>query len=225
MAYDKSIPFSFSKNGIFYFERRVPRDLRNHYSTSKIAYSLRTRSASVSDGSTRDVQDYLSLALVGAPGVIFVGALQTNGYDFETATEKYTTDPALMASYSTIAGSLGYGNSKFSDQYLVVGVDAGRTFDPNRLDGGEFVNYGSACGTVDGTCLYGTSFAAPIVAGYAAIVAQKFPQPSGQIAKPSDVATRLLETARKDTVVGYHVNIHGQGEACLSCALGAAWVK
>jgi len=47
MAYDKTVPFSFNKNGIFYFERRVPTDLREHYSSAKIAYSLRTRSASV----------------------------------------------------------------------------------------------------------------------------------------------------------------------------------
>lgn len=47
MAYDISVPFSFNKNGIYYFERRVPRDLLKHYSSSKIAYSLRTRSASV----------------------------------------------------------------------------------------------------------------------------------------------------------------------------------
>lgn len=47
MAYDISVPFSFKKSGIFYFERRVPRDLRRHYSSGKIAYSLRTRSAGV----------------------------------------------------------------------------------------------------------------------------------------------------------------------------------
>ncbi|WP_321830417.1 DUF6538 domain-containing protein [Thalassovita sp.] len=47
MAYDISVPFSFKKSGIYYFERRVPRDLRRHYSSGKIAYSLRTRSAGV----------------------------------------------------------------------------------------------------------------------------------------------------------------------------------
>ncbi|WP_319003310.1 DUF6538 domain-containing protein [Celeribacter naphthalenivorans] len=47
MAYDNSVPFSFRKNGIFYFERRVPSDLRRHYSSSKISHSLRTRSAAV----------------------------------------------------------------------------------------------------------------------------------------------------------------------------------
>lgn len=47
MAYDILVPFSFTKNGIYYFERRVPRDLRKHYSASKISYSLRTRSSAV----------------------------------------------------------------------------------------------------------------------------------------------------------------------------------
>lgn len=47
MAYDNSVPFSFTKNGIFYFERRVPVDLLKHYETRKISFSLRTRSVSV----------------------------------------------------------------------------------------------------------------------------------------------------------------------------------
>lgn len=47
MAYDKSVPFSFTKNGIYYFERRVPSDLQKHYEAPKIAYSLRTKSALV----------------------------------------------------------------------------------------------------------------------------------------------------------------------------------
>lgn len=37
----------FVKDGIFYFNRRVPADLRRHYSSDKIAYSLRTRSRAV----------------------------------------------------------------------------------------------------------------------------------------------------------------------------------
>jgi len=47
MATDKSVPHSFTKNGIYYFERRVPSDLQRHYQARKIAYSLRTRSAPV----------------------------------------------------------------------------------------------------------------------------------------------------------------------------------
>ncbi|MEX0304829.1 MAG: DUF6538 domain-containing protein [Leisingera sp.] len=31
------------KEGIFYFNRRVPADLHKHYSSARISYSLRTR--------------------------------------------------------------------------------------------------------------------------------------------------------------------------------------
>ncbi|WP_092813494.1 DUF6538 domain-containing protein [Roseivivax marinus] len=47
MSEYKSAPHLFQKDGIFYFVRRVPRDLRGHYSSGKISYSLRTRSQSV----------------------------------------------------------------------------------------------------------------------------------------------------------------------------------
>ncbi|WP_370161854.1 DUF6538 domain-containing protein [Limimaricola soesokkakensis] len=42
-----SAPHCFLKDGIFYFQRRVPAELRRHYTSSKISYSLRTRSARV----------------------------------------------------------------------------------------------------------------------------------------------------------------------------------
>ena len=40
----KSNSYTFQKNSIWYFSRRVPTDLRRHYRTGRIAYSLRTRS-------------------------------------------------------------------------------------------------------------------------------------------------------------------------------------
>ena len=43
----KSAPFTFRKDGIFYFARRVPSDLLHHSSSDKISYSLRTRSSPV----------------------------------------------------------------------------------------------------------------------------------------------------------------------------------
>ena len=145
--------------------------------------------------------------------ILFVGALQDNST--VDATGAVTTDGQVsIASYSTIAGSL----ESVRSHYLMVGVEAGGT--PTD----EFANYGSNCGTVDGTCLYGTSFAAPIVAGYAAIVGQKFATLDANnkllaAADPGAVTHRLLSTAREDTIIGYNVGIHGQGEACLVCAL------
>ena len=44
MLATKSNTYTFQKNGIWYFSRRVPADLRPHYKTGRIAYSLRTRS-------------------------------------------------------------------------------------------------------------------------------------------------------------------------------------
>ncbi len=47
MAENKTAPPSFVKDGVFYFVRRVPKDLKPHYTSLKISYSLRTISASV----------------------------------------------------------------------------------------------------------------------------------------------------------------------------------
>lgn len=47
MLETKSAPFTFVKQGIFYFSRRVPSDLSHHYNATRIMYSLRTRSAAV----------------------------------------------------------------------------------------------------------------------------------------------------------------------------------
>lgn len=47
MPENKSAPFTFEKQGVFYFTRRVPSGLRDHYTSGKISFSLRTRSASV----------------------------------------------------------------------------------------------------------------------------------------------------------------------------------
>ena len=128
-----------------------------------------------------NVQDVLNLSLIGAPGALFVGALDGN----------------TIASYSTVAGS----NPAIQDMFLVANVRD------------------------DLTGLAGTSFAAPIVTGYAAIIGQKYTDPVTS-APPSAAAVvdQLLLTARTDTISGYSLSIHGQGEACLSCALSPASV-
>jgi len=45
MLATKSNSYTFQKDGIWYFSRRVPADLRRHYRTGRIAYSLRTKSS------------------------------------------------------------------------------------------------------------------------------------------------------------------------------------
>ena len=44
MPSSKINSYTFIKNGIWYFSRRIPADLRRHYKTGRIAYSLRTKS-------------------------------------------------------------------------------------------------------------------------------------------------------------------------------------
>ena len=63
----------------------------------------------------------------------------------------------------------------------------------------------------------GTSYAAPLVAGYAAIIQQKFPGLNA-----ANTSNIILDTARYDTLTCYpscDTSIYGKGEASLSRAL------
>lgn len=97
-----------------------------------------------------------------------------------------TSNPASLAWYSDYAGS----NTQVQSHFLVVGVDDSKTG------------------------LAGTSFAAPIVTGYAAILGSKF-----KTATPTAITNQLLSTARKDTLLNYNAATYGMGEASLSRAL------
>jgi len=36
-----SLPFTFVKDGVFYFSRRIPKELKNHYTSPRMTYSLK----------------------------------------------------------------------------------------------------------------------------------------------------------------------------------------
>ena len=99
---------------------------------------------------------------------------------------------AKMASYSNTAGN----DVNVQRQFLVVGVQSSTTN------------------------LAGTSFAAPIVSGYAAILGSKFTN-----ANATQIANQLLNTARTDTVAGYNASTYGRGEASLTRALAPVSIK
>jgi subtilisin family serine protease len=103
-----------------------------------------------------------------------------------------TASPASLASYSNSAGT----DAGVQRQFLVVGVEASKTG------------------------LYGTSFAAPIVSGYGAILGSKFTNASA-----TQIVNQLLTTARKDTISGYNAAVHGQGEASITRALAPISMK
>jgi subtilisin family serine protease len=110
--------------------------------------------------------------------------------------------PATKASYSNYAGS----NSAISDRFVMANGTMPWTAGSVKIGGTNFAGDYS-----------GTSFAAPLVAGYAAIVMQKFPNLSA--ASTSNI---ILDTARTDTL-SCHPScssaIYGKGEASLSRAL------
>ena len=105
------------------------------------------------------------------------------------------SDPASLAWYSNYAGN----NTTVQAQYLVVGVESGITG------------------------LAGTSFAAPIVAGYAAILHDKFG------ADPNTIASHLLNTASMEGLAGGDgpnaAGLYGQGQARIDLAIAPASIN
>ena len=59
MLATKSNSYTFQKDGVWYFSRRVPADLRRYYRTGRIAYSLRTKS--IRDARVRAMSDAAKL--------------------------------------------------------------------------------------------------------------------------------------------------------------------
>lgn len=102
------------------------------------------------------------------------------------------TDRAELAHYSNRPGH----DRRVQRQFLTVGVRG------------------------DLTGLDGTSFAAPVVSGYAAVLGSKFSD-----ATPTQIGNRLLDTARTDTIRNYNPAQHGRGEASLARALAPARIR
>ncbi len=113
---------------------------------------------------------------------------------FVGALDRHGTvdDKAKATWYTNVAGT----DERVQDQFLMVGVRS------------------------DVTGLYGTSFAAPIVSGYASVLGSKF-----RGATPEQITNRLLDTARTDTIEGYDRAIHGRGEASIGRAIAPVSIQ
>jgi subtilisin family serine protease len=107
-------------------------------------------------------------------------------------TNGTTSASASLASYSNTPGA----DAVVQQQFVVVGVDGAKTG------------------------LYGTSFAAPIISGYAAILGSKFTRST-----PTQITNQLLQTARQDTISGYNPATHGRGEASITRALAPVSIQ
>jgi hypothetical protein len=125
-----------------------------------------------------------------ASRLLIIGALDGHGN---------TSSPTSIASYSNRAGTNNIAQSRY------VLASGNTPFDSLRINGSA-INSG-----------VGTSYSGPVVAGYAAILRQKFPNLDA--VKTSSI---ILDTARYDTLTcnpNCDPAIYGRGEASLSRAL------
>jgi len=169
----------------------VLKGVTNVTNLSNLSGSVITSSAGNDNLDTK--YNLTALALSGdasvASRLLIVGALDKNG----TVASK-----ATKASYSNSAGV----NTAISDRFVTAYGNMPWTAGSVKINGSNF------------GVQQGTSFAAPLVAGYAAIVMQKFPNLNAV-----NTSNIILDTARTDTINGYDSAIHGKGEASLSRAL------
>jgi len=161
--------------------------------SSIISYATSGR-AVISKAAGNDAIAIGSATGSGKVDYLDVALIGTQSTIFVGALDKNGTkaNKANLASYSNTAGT----NTAVQNHFLVVGVDGSKTG------------------------LYGTSFAAPIVSGYAAVLGSKF-----TTATATQITNRLLDTARTDTLAGYTAAKFGKGEASLSRALAPVSIR
>src|SRR6056297_3710386 len=58
MAENREAPHTFTKQGVYYFCRRVPKDLQQHYKSPKISYSLRATSSTVASSRALKLEEW-----------------------------------------------------------------------------------------------------------------------------------------------------------------------
>lgn len=103
----KKAPYTFVKDGYFYFSRRIPSDLRAHYQTDRIVEALRTRSVHVARGratvAAAKLDEYwalLRLSHSDLPGRQFLRRKVQQGQGFSvlpTSPESVTSSVSVVS--------------------------------------------------------------------------------------------------------------------------------
>jgi hypothetical protein len=165
------------------------------------------------------------------------------GFDLSNAVITKAAGNTSVTSNNDIFSKTLADNSNTAARLLIVGAVDGNGSPSSRVDIAAYSNTagtyapvanrfvlanGNAPWTTGGVYMngwsipgppinVGTSYAAPLVAGYAAIVQQKFPGLNA-----ANTSNIILDTARYDTLTCYpscNTSIYGKGEASLSRAL------
>lgn len=148
------------------------------------------------------------------PNSLIVGALDKAG---QPGTNGGPGTASIYAKYTGTDGSQYGSNTAGYDLTVQNRFLVASGINPLASTIGGSTKYGISVDGNPTSTIWGTSYAAPRVAGYAAIVRQKFPN----LTAPN-TADILLATARYDTLSCYpncDKAIYGQGEASLSRAL------
>jgi len=115
----KRVPFTYKRRGFFYFSRRVPNDLLDHYDTDRIVEGLKTRSASVAKVrslmAAAKLEEYWNQLRVANPNLPGVHRLKVVGGSHSTSTVQSTTEdlgPKLSQSLEVYFRHKGQDKSK-----------------------------------------------------------------------------------------------------------------
>jgi hypothetical protein len=113
----KKVPYTFNRTGYYYFSRRVPADLLNHYSYPRIVQGLRTRSSQTAKSralvAAAKLDEYWSHLRMADPDLIGRSLLKS-GYgsfarntqlDVSSTTEQCITLPEALETYVTQKGA------------------------------------------------------------------------------------------------------------------------
>ena len=114
----KSIPHTFIRNGYYYFSRRVPADLRGHYSYHRIVQGLRTTSpqkakvqASITAAKLEAYWGQMRLVTSEVIGMSLVKSSSTNGLEVD-ALQSQTYFPSLLDALEVYLQHKGQGRPK-----------------------------------------------------------------------------------------------------------------
>ena len=113
----KSVPFTFNRYGYYYFSRRVPADLMQHYSYPRIVQGLKTRSAHTAKTralvAAAKLDEYWSHLRMTDPDLIgrnllrpgFKSYSRNNQHDVSTATKADITLYEALEAYLVQKGA------------------------------------------------------------------------------------------------------------------------
>ena len=161
----KKVPFTFNRYGYYYFSRRIPADLTQHYSYPRIVQGLKTKSAHTAKTralvAAAKLDEYWSHLRMTDPDLIgrnllrrgFKPYSQNTQPDVSTVSKAHITLTEAMETYLTRKdankGKTFHAAAQRACAYLVEACGAKDLADYSRADALKYRDYLIAKGMVD----------------------------------------------------------------------------